>query len=365
MNHSTNVRSAALPDAVGGASSVKGYYRLWAALGGVLLATEAYTLARWIHSPFFHPSPVGSDPITTTALLALRSMEAIGAIGFFVALWFFLISPLINKRGLNADGKIFIAMITAYWLDPLYNFTNFVWYYNAYAFNMGSWLDFVPGASAPGMENFPEPIFGAGCLWFLAFAVAAKFGAKIYERLRIFFGTNAQLRPLLALFIIGMLFNFAFENIYIRMGVFGFASTWRPITLWAGTIHQFPLYEPPLNSVVMTCLALVRYHLDSDGAMFFEAGLSKAQVRSASRTALSILATTGFGQGLIIFAWMIPFQLIATHVDTFAPLPSYLSAGICGSRTPRACPDGQFGIPTRYMDRSFVVAPDDLRLKAS
>ena len=338
-------------------------YRLWVAIGIFFLSIEAWTIYQWVTSPYFKPASVGPDPIPADALLHVRMIEAFSATGFLICVWFFLLSPLIKKQPLTAFGRIFIAMVTAYWMDPIYNYTNAVWYYNAYAFNMGSWASFIPGWISPAHENFPEPLLAAGCLWFLAFGPTAKGGAWLYGKAREWFGANALIRPLALIFVVSALFDFAFENVWIRMDVFGFQGTWSPLTLWEGTEYQFPLYEPPMEALLMTPIILLAYYRDDHGFMFCERGLHRLKVSGRVRTLLAIIATCGFAQFVCAFVWMTPFQWFATHITSNAALPSYKLGGMCGKGTAYACPDGSFGVPTKYVKPEFVVRPDDARLK--
>ena len=338
-------------------------YRLWALIGVFFLSLEAWTLVQWVSSPYFKPAPVGPDPIPTDALLHVRIIEAVSLTGFLICLWLFIVRPLLQHRPLSAYARIFIAMITCYWMDPLYNYTNAVWYYNAYAINMGSWASFIPGWISPAHENFPEPLLAAGCLWFLAFGPTAKGGAWLYGKAREWFGADALIRPLLLIFVVSALFDFAFENVWIRMDVFGFQGTWAPLTLWAGTEYQFPLYEPPMEALLMTPIILLAYYRDDHGFMFCERGLHKLNVSGRMRTLLAIIATCGFAQFVCAFVWMMPFQWFGTHITSNASLPSYKLGGMCGKGTAYACPDGSFGVPTQYVKPKFVVHPDDPRLK--
>jgi len=61
-----------------------------------------------------------------------------------------------------------IASATTYWQDPMSNYYSFGIAYNAGFWNRGSWANFIPGFSYPGMERFPEaPLWvGTTYVWF-------------------------------------------------------------------------------------------------------------------------------------------------------------------------------------------------------
>lgn len=345
---------------LGGGES--GLYKLWIVLGLVFLCAEASTLAQWVLSPDFRPSPVGADPLPEGMLRNIRTMEVITVLAMAVTIFQFLIRPLVTRGELTIDGKLVIGMGLCWWLDTLYNYTNFTWYYNAYTLNMGSWLSFVPGQLAPGQETWPEPIVCAGLLWFGSFALFARFASVLYGRYRQAFPRASHLHSACVLFVFCAVLDFFFENAFIRMGVFGFAGVWSPATLWAGTAHQFPLYEPIMYGGALTGLTLFRYYRDDKGQTFCERGIRDLKIGTTAKNLLSAVAVIGFCQSLVLFGWMLPYQWFAVKVDSFPPLASYNRAGVCGKGTERACPDGSFGLPTRNMAQEFVVRPNDPRL---
>jgi hypothetical protein len=332
-------------------------YRIWIPIGVVFLSLEAYVLVRWIASPYFKPSPLGSDPVPPGERITVRIWEATCLVLFLVALWIFIISPVIKRQPLTANGRIFIAASTCYWMDPIYNYSVGIWYYNALHFNMGSWVAFIPGWVAPGQETFPEPLLGAGLLWFLCFGTTAKVGGLLFRKYREICGSDALIRPLLMIFTTAMLFDAAYENLVIRLHLMGFVSSWDALTLWAGTPEQYPLFEMPMNAMIITSMALLSYSKDDHGMLWCERGLHKLHVSQRVRTLLGVLAAAGCAQFVVAFLWMTPFQFFAMHTNVTAPMPTYRLGGICGKGTQYACPDGKIGFPTVQTKPEFIVGP--------
>jgi hypothetical protein len=118
-------------------------------------------------------------------------------------------------------------------------------------------------------------------------------------------------------------------------------------------------------SVLVSSLTLFRHYAVAQGESLCERGLAEAPVSPVARKLLATVAVIGFCQTIATFAWMMPYQWFAVHIDTFAALPSYDRAGMCGKGTPYACPDGSFGVPTRNTPDAFIVRPDDPRLSAA
>jgi hypothetical protein len=338
------------------------WYRLWAMVGVVFLVAMAITQGRWIASPYFAPSPVGSDPLTAKQAFGLHAMQIVSSLWFILAMWFFVAKPLRRKGFLSIDGKIALGMGTCWWLDAMYNYTQITWYYNAHAFNMGSWGVFLPGSIAPGQEHFPEPLLNAGFLWFATFVTFAWVGSKLYTQLRARLGPSRPFLPAVIVYLSFLVIDIVFQNTYIRTDNFGYTATWGKFTMFAGTPYQYPLYEAVVWSACLISLMLLRSHLNSKGESAVERGLIERGYSKTRANVMGLLAVTGFCQTIVLFVWMLPYQMFALQVDTFAPLPSYHRAGMCGVGTPEACADGSFGIPTVNMEDQFRIAPTDPRL---
>jgi hypothetical protein len=349
-------------DSLAAQPAVTPWYRLWASLGVVFLVIMAITQGRWVLSPAFTPSPIGTDPMPAQQAVLIYTMQAVSLTWFLAVMWFFVIRPVVRTGVMSIDGKIALGMGTCWWLDAMYNYVQLTWYYNAHTVNMGSWGGFLPGSIAPGQDHFPEPLLNAAFLWYGSFATFGWLGSQLYGWVRQKLGPDS---PFLAAFILYATFvviDILFQNSYIRTGNFGYAATWGRFTMFAGTRYQYPLYEALVYSACLVSISLLRSHLNQAGESAVEIGLSRAGFSKTKRNVLGTLSVVGFCQVIVLFVWMLPYEMFALHVDTFAPLPSYLRAGMCGNGTPIACADGSFGIPTVGMAPAFVVRPDDPHL---
>jgi hypothetical protein len=344
------------------AGFVTPWYRLWATVGVVFLIVMAVTQGRWVTSPSFAPSPAGSDPMAPGQMTSLYFSQGVTIIWFCLAMWFFVIRPLRRTGRLSIDGKIALAMGTCWWLDAMYNYVRITWYYNAHTLNMGSWGSFLPGSIAPGQAQFPEPLLNAAFLWYSSFATFGWAGSQLYGRLRAWLGPNSPFLAVAIVYLCLCLMDIAFQNAFIRTGNFGYTATWARFTIFAGTRYQYPLYESFLWSVCVLAIMLLRSHLRPNGESAVEIGLGAAGFSQAKANWLGLLAVIGFCQTVVLIGWMLPYNMFALQDDTFAPLPSYLRAGMCGNGTPDACSDGSFGIPSVNESPAFRVGPDDKRL---
>src|SRR3546814_1147743 len=63
------------------------------------------------------------------------------------------------------DGMLMLALLTMWIQDPMCNYFNFTFMYNAHFVNMGSWSSFLTGWQSPRGSNLPEPIFLMGGIY--------------------------------------------------------------------------------------------------------------------------------------------------------------------------------------------------------
>src|SRR3546814_5864387 len=67
--------------------------KIFAFFGAVILSVFVVTEFRWVTSPYFAPSPVGTDPIPTSLLNLIRFTEVFCFGLIVVFLWILLIKP--------------------------------------------------------------------------------------------------------------------------------------------------------------------------------------------------------------------------------------------------------------------------------
>jgi len=119
--------------------------RIWAAIGGAILALQLYVWIRWITGPNFERVPAGpSDPPTWMKAILL-TWTAVIVVGFPIAVWWFLIRPWRRERRITLDGMLFVSCGLLWFQDPLLNYFNTWNTYNTWMWNMGSWVQDIPG----------------------------------------------------------------------------------------------------------------------------------------------------------------------------------------------------------------------------
>jgi hypothetical protein len=130
------------------------------------------------------------------------------------------------------------------------------------------------------------------------------------------------------------------------------------LTIFGGTYHQFPIWEAPMFGAFLTGVAALRYFRNDKGETFAERGLHKLRISNGRKTALRFLALLAAGQAMFFLIYNLPVSIIAAHETTWPAditKRSYLTDGICGAGTNRACPGPS--IPIENNDKSFYLSP--------
>src|SRR5690606_28459446 len=89
------------------AGRASGALHFWALLGVGSVALALHNWARWIASPDFSQPDPGPDPYPYMAIL--RATEFVSSAVFVLLLWVTLLGPLLRRRTITLDGKLFIG----------------------------------------------------------------------------------------------------------------------------------------------------------------------------------------------------------------------------------------------------------------
>jgi hypothetical protein len=329
---------------------------LWAAAGAISVSVVLFGWLAWIASPDFKSSPKGTDPISDTKLLALHLFEgAVFAVGLLMV-GRYLVRPLLRERTFTFDGMLMVAALLMFFYDPLDNYFNYTFSYNAHFFNFASWTRYIPGWEAPNQQYFPEPFLVMGGFYAIFMFGSAVFGCWVLRRLRAHYPAAGTVRLFAALFGVVAVLDLVVENVFMRTQFAAYPGTVHNLSLFAGKYYQFPLYEPVIIGGFAVGLTALRYFRDDRGRSVAERGLDQLRIPQRGRTAVRFLAITGFAHVWFILAYFVPYNFFALKADTFPPMPSFLRAGICGQGTDYACPSEHVPIPRRG---SLHVGPDD------
>lgn len=300
------------------------------ALVGVLwFALAAVVVVRWVTSEDFTPAPrIGPDVMPDWRLVALRIFEAISLAVLAAFVWYCVVKPLRATGKLGLDGKFVIGGLICFVADGFLNVHEYLFAWNSANVNRGVWVRFLPFHNPEAPTRYAESLIWGPPMYVYFAAGVAIVACHEAKRVRQRWPNITKFRLFVAIFAFEFLFDFVLENIIIRTThAYAYAKTYEPLTLWAGEVHQFPIYE----SILVACV----------GCMFTWARL-EAQERPAGESPIEVgvamwrpslqphvrnFAVLGFCMLTLVFLYHLPFNWFGVIGTSYADLPSYLMPG--------------------------------------
>lgn len=215
------------------------------------------------------------------------------------------------------------AILLNFW-DVLDNYWIFAFQYNAYQLNLGSWAGFIAGWDSPAPQLWAVPlafVFGA-YTW--AFFLAVRVGCRILDYVRGRHPGWGGFRSYGAVFVASASLAAIAENVYLRVGAFVNIHPYDALTLWDGTAHAWPLYNPILFGFTWTAMTALRASRDERGLSFIERGIGEFVHSRRMQTILRFFAIFAFLEVAYIVLYFLPFNVLAS-LRTVPPsvFPSY------------------------------------------
>jgi Spirocyclase AveC-like len=327
--------------------------KVWAAVGGVLLVLQLYVWIRWVTGPYFVRVPAGPSDPPMYMKIFLTANGALMCVGLPAAIWWFLIRPWVRERRITLDGLLLISCALFFFQDPLLNYFNTWCTYNTWLWNRGSWSSHIPGwvsPESPGRQ-VAEPLLinatGYGMVLLLAIA-----GCWFMRKVKARWPHMSNLRLILVTYAGAIVLDFVMEaGFMLPFGLYTYPGSIQSVTVFAGTYHQWPIYEGLMWGGVMTALSCLRFFTDDRGRTVVERGLDQVRGGFALQQFVRFLAIFGAVSACFFVFYNLPAQWFAMHSD---PWPadhqkrSYFNGGICGDGTDTPCPDPVIPLPTKH-----------------
>ncbi|WP_433715046.1 spirocyclase AveC family protein [Nocardia sp. CA-084685] len=372
-------KAATVTEEIGGvaslgakAQSTSKPVRIWAIVGGLILAFQVYVWIRWVSGPFFVRVPTGpSDPPTWMKTILITWTTVI-LVGWPIGVYYFIIRPWRRERRITLDGMLLVACGLLFFQDPLLNYFNTWSTYNTWMFNRGSWVAHIPGwrsYAEPG-QMMAEPLLMNAAGYSYGVLLCTILGCWIMRRAKSKWPNISNFGLIGVLIVWTFFFDLVIEGLFLMpMGLFTYPGAIRSLSINAGTYYQWPIYEGLMWGGVQAGLCALRYYTDDRGRTFVERGLERIQGGAVKQQATRFLAIFAACSLFFFVFYNLPAQWFAMHAD---PWPedvqkrSYFDMGICGEGTGRLCPDPVLPIPgknTGYIDpEGRLVLPEGAEL---
>jgi hypothetical protein len=304
-----------------------GTIALWALLGVIGLVIVVQALLRWVlDSSQFSAAPLNTaDHYAQWRWVSLRGVEVISAIVFFWLANLTIVRPLRRNGRLGIDGKIFIACLIGAVVDGMLNIIQYLFAWNAHSINLGSWSKFLPLHSSHANPRYAEALLW-GIPMYIYFCIGVAIaGCLIVQALRKRSPRISNMSALAVVWVAAFIFDFVVENGIIRLTqAYSFAKTPHALTLWPGSLYQFPIYESvsvATLGVLFTALRLSA--VDSpDGVSIVERGYHRFP--AALQEPLRVIAVIGFALTVLFMIYHLPFNWLGVTGSSTAHLPSYM-----------------------------------------
>ncbi|MGV6806556.1 MAG: spirocyclase AveC family protein [bacterium] len=331
--------------------------KFWAWFGVFWYAVILYSLASWIgNGAATYVDPGTSIPAIET-IVWIIAFDIMGPICCVWVIMRVTVIPKLKTGKFTSDGLLTIAFLLIFWQDPLLAYSTPWFFYNSLHFNLGNWVEFVPGALSPNTRFISEPLltWSTAYVFFMLWPVMfTTWAMRKWKQLK----PQAGFFTLCSVAILaGFGFDFVMEVIFLHTGGYAYPGSWENFSLFSGDLWQFPIQEILLWGGCYGIWGCLRYFKDDKGYMICERGVDKLKVSEGQRTFIRFLAISGLMQSVMIFCYNVPMQWWGSHGDTFpAGYPTYLSNGICGEGTDYACPGPM--VPINRTTESMSITPE-------
>jgi hypothetical protein len=308
----------------------------WAACGAVFLVTSVVVYAKWILSGQAHRiRPAGPDLVPTsdrvwaTVLQIVIPVIAIAIIGWVARR---------VRRGSAGDLDLLmiVGFVSIYWLDPSVSYAKPLVYFNSTLLNLGSWVEHIPGWASPNGHRLPEPLLLVGPSYVLLAGFALLLSAAM-GRIEGRWPRLSAPWVVLATVPLAYLGNLAIEIVFVNTGLLAWSGTIPELTVGAGELKQYPLYEPLLfGGIVWVAMGALHHYRDALGLSIVERGTQRLTVRPAIGLTLRVLAVIGYTNLVMAISCTI-VGLTALHLGPVPAYQSFMTNGMCGPGTAQAC----------------------------
>ena len=332
--------------------------KLWVLHGFLWFALCAYVWGAWILGPDFVTNTLGRELAPAWYVRVVRGVEIFATCVTALILYKFVFKPKFSTGALSFDGLFFLGGWMLFMQEPWINWISPQFLYSTVFINFGSWCGYLPGWSSPNPEKMPVALlaWGSAYIWLVAFPAWA--GSRFMGRLQARYPQLGPLQLVCAAFCAFVVFDLILENSILRAELFSYGSTVPELTMFAGTKHQFPVYEVLSWCGTYTGLAALHYFRDDKGRSLFERGIDRLSLPARLKTFARFLAIMGGCQLVMLVTYNIPYQFWALHSGPLLPaFEEYRTAGICGPKTAYDCPDPRLPIARRSSPTNRIVVP--------
>ena len=306
----------------------------WSSAGVVLLAFQAFVLAKWIFGPNFVSTDPGRDELPAWKSLVFTSLQIAIPVAAVALLYLWVIRPWRRHGYLTTDAMIALAASTVFFWDMVMNYTSVTLFYNSHLINRGAWANGAwPTWTSPHANKLPEPLL----------IVPPAYTALVFSQVIVILWLLRKIKArwpgvgsvgIVLTIVVGLtLSDTLVEGLVLRTGVYAYPGGIRAITLFAGQTYQIPLSETVLfGGFALGAIACLSYFRDDRGQTVVERGINMLKLSFKGKQVVKFFAIYGAIHLGFVVLYMLPQQWFGTHSDPFPPgYPSYMVNDMCAA----------------------------------
>ncbi|MHB8691216.1 MAG: spirocyclase AveC family protein [Solirubrobacteraceae bacterium] len=344
--------------------------KVWATLGALVLAFEAYVLIRWVSGPYFKHVAPGPTPEPGWMRAAENTWQVAGILATIGIVYWFVVRPWRREGKPTTDGLLVCAFATLWFEDPLSAYTGHWFTYNANLVNFGSWVKDVPGWSsygAPGRMVL-EPLLMIPFVYVYFIMIGTLVGCATMRAAERRWNLST-IQLIGVCFLTMCVLDLIGEGlIFLPLGFWEYPGGYG--MLFPSTYHKYPVNEMLTIGALFTLICCLRYFKNDRGQTLVERGVDRITTSERSKLLLRFLALAAAVHLSLFVAYNLPNSWVGMHSRPWpADLQkrSYLTDGLCGAGTQNACPGP--GVPlirgnaTAHLGpNGQLVVPADVKL---
>lgn len=313
----------------------------WAALGAVIVTFQVAVLIRWMTGPYFHRVDPGPTPLPDWMKVALVALQVVLPMVAVVVLYRVVVRPWRRERRIGLDGLLALSFLVLAFQDPLSAYFNHWYTYNAWQVNMGSWVNSLPGAMAPGTptHQVAYPLLIVPPAYVVIFMLVTTMGAAVMRRAKNRWPGIGRTGLVAICLAVMVPFDLVFEGIvFMPLGSWEYPGG--HVKIFADTFHGYPLNEALTTGAIFTMFACIKYFADDRGRCLAERGTEQLIGGTVRVTTVRLLAVFGLVTVAMTAGYSLPntwFGAHSTEWNKDIQTRSYLTY-TCGEGPGIACP---------------------------